>query len=74
MIDYMMKLNKVHFYNLGCISDMVKEIFPDICLPINIMNKMVDMFNNYNAYLCPKAIVLLMTLKLTMNKDGNYTC
>ena len=46
-----MKLNKIHFYNLGLIIDMIKEIFPDICQPIDVLNRTVDMFNDHNASL-----------------------
>ena len=30
MVDYVIKLNKGHLYNLDCISDIVKEIFPSM--------------------------------------------
>ena len=59
MVEFMMTLNKVHLYNLGPISDMINEIFPDMFQLIDVLNRTVDMFNNYSASLQLKAICTL---------------
>ena len=54
-----MKLSKIHLCNLGLISDMIKKIFPGMCQLIDVLNRTIDMFNDYNASLCLKAMCTL---------------
>ena len=56
MVDYLMKLSKVHLFNLSLINNIVKEIFPEICQLIDILNSMVKIFNDYNFFLHLKTI------------------
>ena len=56
VVAYVMKLNKVHLCNLGLISDMVKKTCPDMYQPINILNRTIDVFNDYNASLRLKVL------------------
>lgn len=48
MVDYLMKLNNVHLCNLGLVSDMVML---NMCQSIDIMNRIIYMFNDYNVSL-----------------------
>ena len=67
----LMKLNKIHLSNVGLVSDMVKEIFPDMCRSLNITNKIVENFYDYNTSFHLKVVYTLYDIKVDVGYFRN---
>lgn len=59
-----MKLNRAHVCNLGIVSDIVEEMFLDMCQPSEVMKNTIERFNYYNSSLCFKATCTLNYIKI----------